>query len=162
MKIKLVLLMVVVSAAAVVSCSDDDEKVKGDPDLTHEGVQWNISSAEYTLIDQSTSGGAIGQTYKSGEKDNVGSFWFVEGGEKGSFEMNIEGYNKEDAFFYSNDNGSVSVLQIDQNVGIVTNQNVLSFNGTSTGTVMTLDGQILKQSTSGNFILTVSLTLVKQ
>lgn len=162
MKMKPVLFMIVVSTAAVVSCSDDEKKVKGDPDLTHEGVQWNIKSAEYTLIDQNTSGSGIGQTYKTGTKDNAGSFWFVEGGEKGSFEMNIEGYNKEDAFYYSDDNGSISILQIDQNVGVATNQNVLSFNGTSTGTEITLDGEIVKQSTSGNFVLTVSLTLVKQ
>lgn len=162
MKLKLLFFMTVVFAAIVVSCSDDDEKIKGDPDLTHEGVKWNIKSADYTLIDQNTSGGAIGQTYKKGTKLNAGSFWFVDGSEKGSFEMNIEGYNKEDAFYYSNDNGSISILKIEQNVGIATNQNLLSFDGMSTATEITLDGEIAKQTTSGNFVLTVSLTLVKE
>lgn len=162
MKTHLSFFIIIVLMATLLSCSDDEEKVKGDPDLTHEGVKWNIQSAEYTLIDQNTSGSGIGQTYKSGTKANAGTFYFVEGEGRGSFEMDIEGYNKEDAFSYSNNNGAFSIVEIDQNVGIQTNQNVLWFDGTSTTTEIAIDGEIIKQSTSGNFVLTVSLTLVKQ
>ena len=115
----------------------------------------------YTLIDQSASG-TIGQTFKTGTKENAGTFYFVEGGTKGSFEMNIEGYNKEDVFNYSNDAGAVSILDIEQSAGLTTNQNILLINGDATATEMTLDGTITKQSMTGQFILTVSLSLVKQ
>jgi hypothetical protein len=160
MKSKLFFFFIVL-AAAFTSCSEDDEpKLKGDADLTHEGDQWNIASAEYMLIDQSTSG----QTMKSGTKANAGTFYFVPGSDKGSFEMIIEGYNKEDAFTYSIDQttGSVSVIDVEQNVGVATNQNILVINGSSTASEMTLDGTITKQSTSGQFVLTVTLSLVKK
>ena len=154
--------MAFVLPAALISCSEDEKEVrKGDPDLTHEGAPWNIASVSYTLIDQSASG-TIGQTFKTGTKENAGTFYFVEGGTKGSFEMNIEGYNKEDVFNYSNDAGAVSILDIEQSAGLTTNQNILLINGDATATEMTLDGTITKQSMTGQFILTVSLSLVKQ
>lgn len=161
MKSKMLFLFVLLSVAAVFSsCSDDDDpKVKGDPDLAHEGDKWNIASADYMLIDQTTSS----QTVKSGTKANAGSFYFVNGGDKGSFEMNIEGYNKEDVFIYTIDGstGDVTIVDIEQNVGVTTNQNILVISGESTATTMTLDGTITKQSTTGQFVLTVTLTLEK-
>lgn len=149
-------------SVAFISCSDDEEVVKGDPDITHDGAQWNIASVDYTLLDQSTSGTGVGQTYKSGTKENAGTFYFVDGAAQGSFEMNVEGYNKEDFFNYSNENGSMSIIDIDQSVGVTTNQNVLMISGDATSTEMTLDGSITKQSTTGQFVLTVSMTLVKK
>ena len=109
------------------------------------------------LIDQSTSG----QTIKNDTKANAGSFYFVPGGEKGSFEMSVEGYNKEDVFNYNIDQGSVSIVDIEQNAGTTTNQNVLVLSGDATDNEMTLDGTITKQSTSGQFVLTVTISLVK-
>lgn len=162
MKLKMMFFFILGVSAAMISCSDDEEVRKGDPDLTHEGVQWNIASVDYTLIDQNTSGSGVGQTYKTGTKENAGTFYFVDGGEKGSFEMNVEGYNKEDAFHYSNTDGSVSIVEIDQSVGVTTNQNVLLLDGTSTATEMSLSGTIVKQSTTGQFLLTVEMTLVKK
>lgn len=162
MKSKMLFFFVLALSAVMISCSEDEEARKGDPDLTHEGVQWNIASVDYTLIDQSVGGTGVGQTYKVGSKENAGTFYFVDGGEKGSFEMNVEGYNKEDAFHYSNADGSVSIIQIDQSVGVTTNQNVLAITGTSVATEMTLSGTITKQSTSGQFVLTVEMTLVKK
>ena len=161
MKSRLLFLFAFILSAALISCSDDEEKRKGDPDITHEGGQWNIASVEYMLLDQSTSGG-VGQTYKSGTKENAGTFYFVDGGSKGSFEMNIEGYNKEDFFSYSNNNGSISIMDIEQSVGVTTNQNVLVISGDATTTEMTLNGTITKQSTTGQFILTVTMSLVKK
>ena len=161
MKSKMLFFVIALFAAVLVSCSDDEKTVKGDPDLTHEGVQWNIESAEYTLVDQNVSGG-IGQTFKQGTKANAGTFYFVDGGEKGSFEMNIEGYNKEDAFAYTNSNGDVSIIAIDQQVGVQTNQNVIALTGSSTETEITLSGTITKQSTSGQFVLELEMVLKKK
>jgi len=155
---KLLFLFMLLASAGIFSCSEDEVKVKGDADLTHEGVKWNIASVEYMLIDQTTTS----QTVKSGTKADAGSFYFVEAGEKGSFEMNVEGYNKEDVFNYSIDvNGDVSIIDIEQNVGVTTNQNILVISGASTATTMTLDGTITKQSTSDQFVLTVTMTLEK-
>jgi hypothetical protein len=158
MKSKLLFFLFVLFAAAVVSCSDDNEaKKKGDGDVTHEGEKWNIASVEYMLIDQSTSG----QTIKNGTKANAGSFYFVPGSEKGSFEMNVEGYNKEDVFNYDLQAPSISIIDIEQSAGVTTNQNILVLSGEATDNEMTLDGTITKQSTSGQFVLTVTLSLVK-
>lgn len=166
MKAKIWFLFVFVLPAALISCSEDEEKRKGDPDLTHESThaQWNIASVTYTLIDQSTSG-SVGQTFKSGRKENAGTFYFSDDLTRGSFEMNIEGYNKEDVFnctLGTPNPESISIFDIQQNVGVQTNQNVLVINGDAVDTEMTLNGTIIKQSTNGQFMLTVSLSLVKK
>lgn len=164
MKAKMWFLFVFVVSAALVSCSDDEKEVrKGDPDITHDAThaQWNIASVDYTLIDQNTSG-TVSQTFRSGTKENAGTFYFADDLTKGSFEMNIEGYNKEDAFNSTSDAGSISIFTIEQNAGAQTNQNILSISGDATDTQMTLGGTIVKQSTTGQFMLTVSLSLVKK
>ena len=158
MKSKMLLFFIVALSVAVASCSDDNEvKQKGDPDLNHTGDKWTITSVEYNLIDQSTSG----QTFKNGTKANAGSFYFVPGEEKGSFELNVEGYNKEDAFNYTMDAEDVTIVDVEQSAGVQTNQNILALTGSVTGSDMTLDGTITKQSTTGQFILTLSMTLSK-
>lgn len=161
MKFRILFFLAFALSAAMISCSDDEAR-KGDPDLTHDGVQWNIASVTYTLLDQNTGGSAIGQTYKTGTKENAGTFYFVEGDAKGSFEMNIEGYNKEDAFNYTDADGSLTIITLQQSVGVTTNQNVLALSGNSTDTEKTLSGTIVKQSTSGQFVLTVEMSLVKK
>ena len=147
--------LIIISAA----CSDDKEnKKKGDADVTHTGDKWNIASVDYMLIDQSTGG----QTMKNGTKTNVGSFYFD--GTKGSFEMDLEGYHKEDVFSFTNSQGSVTITTIDQSVGGGTiSQNVLSLSGDyNSDTEITLSGTIVKQSTTGQFVLTIeNFTLVK-
>ena len=154
----MLLFFIVALSVAVASCSDDNEvKQKGDPDLNHTGDKWTITSVEYNLIDQSTSG----QTFKNGTKANAGSFYFVPGEEKGSFELNVEGYNKEDAFNYTMDAEDVTIVDVEQSAGVQTNQNILAVTGSVTGSDMTLDGTITKQSTTGQFILTLSMTLSK-
>ena len=162
MKSKIFFFMTVVVAGVLISCSDDEVKLKGDPDIVHEGEKWTIASIEYTLIDQGLSGSSVNQTFKEGTKANAGSFYFVNGGVKGSFEMNIEGYNKEDLFEYDDTDGSVSISQISQTVGVTTNQNVVEIGGSSTETEMTLSGIISKQSMTSQFVLTVhSMVLTK-
>lgn len=162
MKFRILFFFAFALSAAMVSCSDDEEVRKGDPDLTHNGVQWNIASVDYSLIDQNTGGSGIGQTFKTGTKENAGTFYFVEGDAKGSFEMNIEGYNKEDAFNYTEADGELTIVTIQQSVGVTTNQNILTLSGNSSDTKKTLSGTIVKQSTSGQFVLTVEMTLVKK
>jgi hypothetical protein len=143
----------------IASCSKDSEvKKKGsDGDVTHTGDKWTITSVDFTLIDQGTSG----QTFKSGIKENAGSFYFD--GEKGSFEFDVEGYHKEDVFHFTNDSGNLTVVDIEQNVGVVTNQNVLVLSGEQTSeTQRTLEGTITKQSSlTSQFVLTATFTLVK-
>jgi hypothetical protein len=147
--------LIILSAA----CSDDKEnKKKGDADVTHTGDKWNIASVDYMLIDQSTGG----QTMKNGTKTNVGSFYFD--GTKGSFEMDLEGYHKEDVFSFTNSQGSITITTIDQSVGGGSiSQNVLSLSGDfDSDTEITLSGTIVKQSTTGQFVLTIeNFTLVK-
>lgn len=160
MKSKMLFFVIAAFAAITFSCSDDKEtKRKGDADLVHEGAKWTITASDYMLIDQSTSG----QVFKNGT-NATGTFYLVDGGTKGSFEMDVAGYNKEDAFTYSIDQaGSVSIMDVEQSVGTTTNQNILVLSGEKTSeTSMTLDGTITKQSTTGQFVLTINVTLTKE
>jgi hypothetical protein len=162
MKSKLLYFFVFIASATFVSCSEDDEKkLKGDPDLTHTGDKWIITSIDYTLIDQNTSGSGAGQTFKSGS-NGTGAFYFVDGEAKGSFEMTMEGYNKEDVFNYTIDGESVSIVTIEQSVGATTNQNVVALSGSSSETEMSLSGTIVKQSTTGQFLLEFEAVLEKE
>ncbi|MDQ2658144.1 MAG: hypothetical protein M3Y60_12050 [Bacteroidota bacterium] len=163
MKSKMLFLLVVLLSAVIVSCSDDDEK-KGnaDPDITHEGDKWTISSIDYMLIDQNFSGSSIKQVVKDGTKTDAGTFYFVEGSSKGSFEINVEGYTKEDSFDYTLDEGNVSIVSIEQQAGVQTNQNIVALSGSRADTEMTLSGSITKQSLSGQFSLTMEVVLKKQ
>lgn len=153
------------AAMAVISCSDDDEvKRKGDPDIKHEGVRWNITSvSEYSLSDV----GMTSVTAKTGSASNAGSFYF-NGETKGSFEMTIEGYNKEDFFNFAKnpDTNAISIFNIDQSVGTTTNQNVVSISGeyiSDTEIELTQVSIIKQSSTTGIFTLTATrMTLVKE
>jgi hypothetical protein len=165
MKSGMMYFFVVALLATTVSCSDDDkeQKLKGDPDIQHEGEKWTIESISYNLIDQSVSGTSVTQVNKDGEKSNAGSFYFVEGSDEGSFEITVEGYNKEDRFKYEIlDDGSVSIEEISQSVGGTIEQNVVEIEGTTVENGMALAGLITKQSTTGQFVLTVkAMVLVK-
>jgi len=156
------LFLAVIASAVLVSCSEDDEKkLKGDPDITHTGEKWTITSINYTLIDQSTSGG-VGQTFKTGS-EGTGAFYFVDGQAKGSFEMRIADYNKEDFFNYTIDGESVTIITIDQSVGTTTNQNVIAVSASTTATERSLSGTIIKQSTqSGQFLLEFDAVVQKE
>jgi hypothetical protein len=164
LKSKMLLFVIAACADITFSCSVDMEtKRYGDGDLVHEGEKWTITESDYMLIDQSSTG----QVFKNGTNAS-GTFYLVDGGTKGSFEMDVAGYNKEDAFTYSIDQaGSVSIMDIEQSAGTTTNQNILVLSGEKTSeTTMTLDGTITKQSTSagsvGQFVLTITVTLTKQ
>jgi hypothetical protein len=163
MKSKMLFFVAIIASAALISCSEDDEKtLKGDPDITHEGDKWTITSINYTLIDQSTSGG-VGQTFKTGS-EGTGAFYFVEDQLKGSFEMRIADYNKEDYFSYSfPTEGEVRIFTVDQSVGTTTNQNIIAVSGPTTETERSLSGTIIKQSTqSGQFLLEFDAVVQKE
>ena len=162
MKPKIYFFLFVLLSAVVISCSEDDEPRKGDTtDIAHAGEKWNIATVDYYLVDQNTSG-TVSQTIKTDSKTNAGSFYFIEAENKGSFEMNIEGYNKEDVFSYTLENGDLSILTIEQSVGVTTNQNVIAMSGSATAAEMTVSGTIIKQSTSGQFLLEVEMLLQKE
>lgn len=157
MKSKLLLFFAVIVSATLISCSEDEEKMKGDPDITHEGAKWNITAINYVLIDQSTTG----QVMRTGSQ-GTGSFYFVDGQTQGSFEMIMEGYNKEDFFTYTIDGASITVVTIDQSVGKTTNQNVVALSGSViSDTERSLSGSIIKQSMTGQFTLNFDVSLVK-
>ena len=158
MKSRLLLFFAVIMSATLISCSDDEVKMKGDPDITHEGAKWDITAINYTLIDQSTSG----QTFKSGS-NGTGAFYFVDGETVGSFEMTMEGYNKEDFFNYTVDGESLTVVAVEQSAGTNTYQNVFALSGTVVSeTERTLTGVITKQSTTGQFVLEFDVELQKE
>lgn len=154
--------MAALVAVALASCSDDETKLKGDPDITHEGEKWTIASMDYVLIDQGFSGSSVNQTFKEGTKENAGFFYFVGGGEKGSFEINVEGYNKEDVFGYAITDQDISVFAISQSAGVTTNQNVVEFGGTYSQAEISMNGAITKQSMTGQFVLTINNIVLKK
>lgn len=163
MKSKLYFFLLIIFSVAIVSCSDDDDdKKKGDPDITHEGQKWTVASIDYTLVDQSTSGTNVKQVFKDDVATNAGTFYFPESGTKGSFEISVEGYNKEDYFNYSLDDGQINIVTIEQQAGSQIGQNIIAISGTANDTEMILSGAITKQSTTGQFILEMELVLHKQ
>lgn len=164
MKTKAFFLILTVIAASVVACKDDDDEPrKGDPDLTHEGEQWDIASLEYDLVDQSFGTGGIGVVAKSGTVEHAGTFYFRDNGE-GSFEMIVEGYNKEDVFAYTIEENAISILNVEQQVGTGVDQNVLQISGSVVSdSERTLTGTIVKQSSGGGqFVLNFDIELKKK
>lgn len=156
MKSRILYFLILLIPAVMVSCSDDKEvKLKGDGNIAHEGEKWNIVSVgEYAL----TNVGMSGVESKEGSASGVGSFYFVDN-TKGSFEMKIEGYNKEDIFNYTiDDNGGILSTEVSQSVGLKTNQNVVVLSGNKTSeTEITFDNiSIVKESTSGVFTLVLT------
>jgi hypothetical protein len=138
------------------SCSKDENE----PAITiqHTGEKWNITSVEYNIVDQSLTS----PTIKTGTKANAGAFYFNSA--KGSFDINIDNYHKEDVFGFTQSSSGISVTSINQSVsGSMVSQNVIAMSGEyNTATTMTLQGSITKQSTSGQFIMTATFQLTKQ
>jgi ABC-type proline/glycine betaine transport system substrate-binding protein len=141
------------------ACSEDEPKKK-ESTVNHVGTPWKISSVTYTLIDQNLSN--PGQAVKTGTATDAGTFYFD--GTKGSFDIKIEGIEKEDVFSYQEDAADVSITSVSQNVsGAALSQHVIALSGDKlTATTMTLSGTITKQSLTGQFALTGTFNLVKQ
>ena len=163
-KNRILFFMLAFLSAAILSCSDDEKEVTkaSDPDVTHVGEKWNITAVSYILTEQSLTGG-IGQSVKVGTK-GTGFFYFDFPNGKGSFELDVEGYHKEDVFTVTLDGESVTIQSIAQSTGGGTfSQNILAASGDLIAEEINLNGTITKQSTSGQFVLAIeSLTLVKE
>jgi hypothetical protein len=139
------------------ACSED--KIKEDQiNVNHVGEAWKISSVDYNIVDQSTSG----QGVKIGTKADAGTFYFD--GTSGSFDITIDKVHKEDVFNFTENANDITIVSISQNVGTATlSQNVIAISGDKTSaTAMTLQGTITKQSLSGQFVMTATFSLVKQ
>jgi hypothetical protein len=147
------------SALLILSCSKDDDPKQEDPNVNHVGEKWNITSADYNIIDQKFS--PVSQNIKTGSKTNIGAFYFD--GTAGSFEFDIDNIHKEDIFTCTDNSGSVSIVNVTQSVGTGSiSQYVIALNGTKTATTMELSGTITRQTTTSQFTMTAEFTLTKQ
>jgi hypothetical protein len=146
------------SALLVISCSKDDDS-PGDPKVNHVGEKWNITSVTYNIVDQSFN--PVSQSVSDGTATNAGAFYFD--GSRGSFDIQIEDYHKEDYFSYTDDANGVSIVSVNQSAGSSgASQFAITLDGQKpTATTMTLDGTIMKQSQSGQFLLTATFVLTK-
>jgi len=146
------LIMVVLGA-----CSKEEDAVP-QPKLVHTGEKWNIASVEYTIIDQNLSNPAQG--IKTGTKTNAGAFYFD--GSEGSFDIVIDKSRLEDYFSYSDDEGEITVISIDQDIsGTKVSQNIIALVGEKVTTTMTLSGTFTSQSLTKQFVFTGTFELIK-
>lgn len=139
-----------------ISCAPDEPK---DPQITvnHIGERWNISSVEYNIVDQDLTSPAI----KKGTETNAGAFYFD--GSKGSFDIKIDDYHKEDVFGFQLNNADVTITSIEQSVqGTSISQNVIVLSGEKDVTTMTLSGTITQQAVTSQFVLTGTFVLVRE
>ncbi|CAN5473150.1 hypothetical protein BH23BAC1_BH23BAC1_20720 [soil metagenome] len=143
----------------IVSCSKDPEVKPAENKINHEGEKWKINSAEYTIIDQSLTN--IAQGIKTGTISNAGAFYFNNG--KGSFDISIDSYHKEDVFSISENLNDVSITSIAQNLSAVFSQNIIAFSGEKeSATTITMNGSITKQSLTGQFVMSGKFVLEKE
>jgi hypothetical protein len=145
----------------VQACSKDDDPKENEIEVNHVGEKWRISSVEYNIVDQSLTNPS--QMVKTGTATNAGAFYFD--GAKGSFDIEIGTFHKEDVFgFQLTNNTEVSITSINQTVtGSSLSQYVIILSGDkNTATTMSIDGTISKQSLSGQFVLTGTFELVKE
>ena len=154
MKNKLNFLLLLGISVLFGACSQDEND---ENKINHVGEKWNIVSVDYSLIDQSPTNQAV----KSGTLANAGAFYFDVG--KGSFDITIEGYHKEDVFAFSEDASTVTITTISQSVsGSSVSQNVIALSGDkNSDTARTLDGTVTKQTSTSQFILTATYALEK-
>ena len=144
--------------ALVTGCNKDEDPDPNKNNVEHTGDKWNIVSVEYDMINQDLSN--PGQSILTGTATNAGAFYFNAG--KGSFDITIEGVQKEDYYSYSESGTSVSIVSVSQNAGSQTSQNVIALDGSKpTSTTMTLEGTITRQTLTSQFVLTATFQLVK-
>jgi hypothetical protein len=142
-----------------ISCSKDTEVKPHENKISHEGEKGKINSAEYSIIDQNLTNPSQG--IKTGTVSNAGAFYFNNG--KGSFDISIDSYHKEDVFSISENTTELSITSIAQNLGSLFSQNIIAFSGEKdSDTSMTLNGSITRQSMTGQFVLSGKFILVKE
>jgi hypothetical protein len=142
--------------AVMISCSEDDDNKITDK-IKDVGEKWRISSAEYNIVDQTTSSMA----FKTGTKEDAGGFYFD--GTTGTFDILIGKWHEEDYFSFTENTGEINITSITQSAGSNISQSVIIISGNKdTETTMTIDGTITRQSTSGQFVMTATFHLVKE
>jgi hypothetical protein len=141
------------------ACGGDEPEEKQNT-VNHVGEAWKISSVAYSIIDQNLTN--LGQGVKTGTATDAGSFYFD--GTKGSFDLKIEDLRKEDTFSYQESASGITITSISQNVsGAALSQHIIALSGDKlSATTMTLSGAVTKQSSTGQFVLNATFSLVKQ
>ena len=141
------------------SCNKDDVK-PDEINIEHVGEKWLITSVVYNIVDQNLTN--PGQAVKIGTLANAGAFYFD--GVKGSFDITIDDYHKEDVFSFQENSQDVTIISISQNVGVSSfSQHVIAISGEKiSATTMSLQGTVTKQSTKGQFVLTGTFSLTKE
>lgn len=145
------------SIIMVSSCKDDEPQGRK---VVHEGDAWDITSMEYTVVDQRFN--PISMYTDSGTKSNAGQFYF--NGGSGSFRIDLgSGRVYEDYFSYSENSPDIDFTSVSQTVSTTKfSQNVITISGTFDATNMDLDGTIVEQTASRQFSLVATFVLTKQ
>jgi hypothetical protein len=143
--------------SSLFSCSKDEDVSPSK--LNHVGEKWKITSVEYTIVDQSLSNPA--NWVKTGTAANAGSFYF--NGSEGSFDIVINDQRQEDYFGYTNDNGSVSIITVEQSISPSRfSQSVIAFSGDQEEATMQISGTFTKQAGVSQYVFTGDFVLTKE
>lgn len=152
------LIPIIILTLLLAGCSKNEDPT---PKVVHTGDKWIITSVDYSLVDQHFN--PVSMTVDAGTVSNAGAFYFDNG--NGSFDITIKSTHLEDYFSYDENDPDISIVSIDQNAGGGTfSQNVISLSGSKDPDtlIITVEGSIIKQSTSGQFTLTGTFTLEKE
>ena len=151
-------ILVLFSIMVIVSACSKDEDALPKAKLNHTGEKWNIATVEYTIIDQNFTNPSEGLKY--GTKSNAGAFYF--NGIEGSIDIVIGKTRYEDYFSYSDDEGSVAIITLDQVVsGAKFSQHIIALTGERETTTINLSGTIISQDLTQQFVFTGTFELIK-
>jgi len=143
--------------SSLLSCSKDEDVSPSK--LNHVGEKWKITSVNYNIIDQSLSNPA--NWFKTGTANNAGTFYF--NGSEGSFNILIDDQRQEDYFGYTNDNGSVSIITVEQSISPSRfSQSIIAFTGDQEETTMQISGTFTKQGGVSQYVFTGDFVLTKE
>jgi hypothetical protein len=150
-------LLALMFISSLFSCSKDEDVAPSK--LNHIGDKWKITSVEYTIVDQSLSNPA--NWVQTGTATNAGSFYF--NGAEGSFDIVINDQRQEDYFGYTNDNGSVSIITVEQSISPSRfSQSVIAFSGEQDQTTMQISGTFTKQGGVRQYVFAGDFVLTKE
>jgi hypothetical protein len=142
--------------ASFVSCSKEDDLAPSK--LNHQGEKWNISSVEYTIVDQDFSNPA--NLVQTGTANDAGAFYF--NGSQGSFDIVINNSREEDYFGYTMDGSSVTIITVEQSVSpSFFSQSIIAFSGDKSENTMTISGTFTRQSGLTQYVFTGDFVLTR-
>jgi hypothetical protein len=143
--------------SSLFSCSKDEDVSPSK--LNHVGEKWKITSVDYTIVDQSLSNPA--NWVQTGTANNAGTFYFD--GSQGSFDILINDQREEDYFGYTNDNGSISIITIEQSISPTRfSQSVIAFSGDQQETTIEISGTFTKQGGVSQYVFAGDFVLTKE